>query len=552
MKTNLFISFCLLLSLNSYCQDTIVFELVANINQEEEWNGDGSSFPHSLTVVGDKVFFSAQKEQDYRQLFVLTAATDTVEEIVLNNYHSGIANQVQFCAYQDGVVFTGNAGYGNFNYEPWFSDGTASGTYQIKDLYPGEDSGGGGGNYIVYNGIVYFGATVLLGSELYHTDLTEQGTDMFMNIAQGSSYPHEFTIYNDILYFSAAESNLVGDELWRTDGTVQGTMMLKDLSTESGGGSPSRLIVFQDSLYFSAYGDGIGGELWVSDGTEAGTVVRADINLEPGVGSFPDAFTPYGNGLVFTATDSAHGRELWTMTNDSVYMIKDVWSDGDGLSYARFHEYNEVLYFRAKNSQFGDRIMYRTDGTDTGTYEVTTLDGESIEEPTSFANWNGHMVFIAENQFTENSQFWILYEDSVYPRRLFPDSIVGWSSVGQQNLVPFEGDLYFTSSLIDSLGSELYRLTSNISRINSLEEIALSLNLSIYPNPVTASFRIACNKKLKKAELRIYNMLGTEVYHSSVHANSNINLSPSWSNGTYLVQVVSDDFVAEQQLVILR
>ena len=171
------------------------------------------------------MFFSALKEQDRRQLYVYTAATDSIEEIVLNYSYNGVPNQVEFCAFQDGVVFTGN-GNGYFNFEPWFSDGTVEGTYQIKDLYPGE-SGAGGGGYIEYDGRVFFSANVLLGSELYVTDLTEQGTDMFMNIGQLSAYPHEFTIFNDLLFFSAEESNLVGEELWRTDGTPQGTMMVR-------------------------------------------------------------------------------------------------------------------------------------------------------------------------------------------------------------------------------------------------------------------------------------------------------------------------------------
>ena len=552
MKTYFIIAIGTLLSLASYCQDTIVYELAVNINQVQEWNGDGSSYPHSLMVVGDKLFFSAQKETDRRQLYVLSSSGD-LEEIILNYSHNGVPNQVQFCPFQDGVVFVGNNN-GYNNYEPWFSDGTADGTYMIKDLQQGESSSNPG-DFIAYDGRVFFEADVQWGWELYVTDLTQQGTDMFMNIGQGSSNPREFTIYNDILYFSAQESNLIGDELWRTDGTTQGTMMVKDLCTESSGGSPSRLIVFQDSLYFSAYADGIGGELWVSDGTEAGTVVRADINLEPGMGSFPDAFMPYGNGLVFTATDSSHGRELWTMTNDSVYMIKDVWPDGDGLSYARFHEYNDVLYFKAKTSQFGDRIMYRSDGTEAGTYEVTTWDAASIEEPSSFVNWNGDMIFIAENQNTENSQFWILDEDSIYPRRLFPDSVVGWSSVGQQNLVPFGDDLYFVSSLIDSLGSELYRLTTDPTVVSSVTENAVhnSSFLSIYPNPATETVNVVCSENLEDAKLLVYNMLGTEVYQTSVHQNAIINLDKSWPNGTYILRLVSTQFVSEQQqLVIMR
>src|SRR5207244_3151648 len=63
-------------------------------------------------------------------------------------------------------------------------------------------------------------------------------------------------------------------------------------------------------LYFSATDAAHGDELWRSDGTAAGTYLLKDIR--PGIGkSAPRSFTAVGGALFFAANDGADGFELW-------------------------------------------------------------------------------------------------------------------------------------------------------------------------------------------------------------------------------------------------
>src|SRR5450432_2005166 len=111
-----------------------------------------------------------------------------------------------------------------------------------------------------------------VGSEPWVTDGTAAGTFMLRDIVvgSGSSYPSLFTAVGSTVFFAAL--TYTGGELLKTDGTIGGTVPVKDFS-----GGINHLIALGGTLYFTA-DDGVHGiELWKSDGTEAGTVLAADI-----------------------------------------------------------------------------------------------------------------------------------------------------------------------------------------------------------------------------------------------------------------------------------
>lgn len=88
----------------------------------------------------------------------------------------------------------------------------------------------------------------------------------------GDSYPDFFAEYNGTLYFSARDGSN-GYELWTTDGTAAGTQMFKDINPGSGAGffiDPA-FTEYNGKLYFIAEDGSNGDELWVTDGTAAGT-----------------------------------------------------------------------------------------------------------------------------------------------------------------------------------------------------------------------------------------------------------------------------------------
>jgi ELWxxDGT repeat protein len=73
---------------------------------------------------------------------------------------------------------------------------------------------------------------------------------------------------------------------------------------------PSFLTDVNGVLFFSATDTAHGTELWMTDGTPAGTRLVADIYPGP-EGSYPNELTNVNGTLFFSADDGVHGMELW-------------------------------------------------------------------------------------------------------------------------------------------------------------------------------------------------------------------------------------------------
>src|SRR5690606_623563 len=118
------------------------------------------------------------------------------------------------------------------------------GTFMLKDLTCGAGSSSVAINnpygFFEYNGYVYFGARDWTnGFELYRTDGTQSGTQLFKEIcpanfggiACSGIDPLNFkpTILNGLMYFGAFTSD-IGFELWKTDGTSINTVAIGNVS----------------------------------------------------------------------------------------------------------------------------------------------------------------------------------------------------------------------------------------------------------------------------------------------------------------------------------
>jgi ELWxxDGT repeat protein len=158
------------------------------------------------------------------------------------------------------------------------------------------------------------------GWELWRTDGTAGGTYLVKDIrpGSGSSSPDNFAVFDDKLLFTA-DDGVFGRELWISDGTAAGTNMVKDIAPLGASSmlrtdvyATPRIIVANGIAWFMAH-DGVHGfELWRSDGTAAGTFLAADI--EPGPrSSWPEPMAVAGGRLYAAATTLANGKELWAL-----------------------------------------------------------------------------------------------------------------------------------------------------------------------------------------------------------------------------------------------
>jgi ELWxxDGT repeat protein len=219
--------------------------------------------------------------------------------------------------------------------EPWVTDGTAAGTFLLKDINLGS-SGSNPTSFFSVNGkVVFYATTPTNGSELWVTDGTSEGTTLLADINPGSGSAGvnalNFTTLGNKLLFTATNP-ATGIELWVTDGTPAGTQLLRDILPGPGSGAVQSkpLSILGNAAVFGADGD-----VWSTDGTPTGTVKIFDFNTATGnaVGAFTDSFYQ-ANGLVYftavtTTVTGVRQVELWVTdgTSGGTRSISNLGSD---------------------------------------------------------------------------------------------------------------------------------------------------------------------------------------------------------------------------------
>ncbi len=270
--------------------------------------------------------------------------------------------------------------------ELWVTDGTAEGTYMVKDIVPGTSTSDV--SYLTrFNDKVVFSAyTDDYGIELWISDGTEEGTYMVKDINEvGDSSPVGFTQVNENQFIFAAytfESSYYGSEaqrwLWVSDGTEEGTQLIKECKMMYPGQDNNAerwapYVRVGRKVFFKADDiDGtMGGELWVTDGTTEGTIFLKDINIEETtLGTADSALDHFANfyneKLFFKAWTLDSGNEPWASdgTPEGTYQIYDSnptfaesgIGNGGNLTMVGAEPYDGKYYFRSEDVDIGTEL----------------------------------------------------------------------------------------------------------------------------------------------------------------------------------------------------
>lgn len=333
--------------------------------------------------------------------------TQKVSTIVNGSYYYNYVSDKPSIVVDDKLYFSlsGN----NLGIELWVCDGTAAGTYMLKDIV----AGSGGSNP---ESFVKVGSQVLFlanNHRLWRTDGTGAGTVEVSSTIAGSSYywAYELVPFNNQLYFSVyfgtnnvkfyksdgltvteVVSNFEDTKevsktdnaifmitqkgsnynLWKSDGTSAGTQKIKTVATspnylEFRMNSGKTKCYFYTYYYINGNFENI-GEHWVSDGTDSGTKKIKELNPTFSVGSQFAPLKTIGDNYCFSAYDDVNGFEVWKSdgTSQGTKLIKNINVAKGGALPKQFVALGNTVFFSADDIKHG-RELWTTGGTQNST-----------------------------------------------------------------------------------------------------------------------------------------------------------------------------------------
>jgi ELWxxDGT repeat protein len=321
--------------------------LVSDLNTSFVPNAMSSS-PRFFAAAGANVFFAGSNDTAGSELFKTDGTTvELVKDIVPGIGGSGPAYIIPLTA--DTVVFSAfDSANGR---ELWKSDGTATGTVLVKDIYIGGLSSSAQPVAAMSGRVFLLASSTGQLRDVWSTDGTDSGTRRLCDCPEATG----FNILGSSMYFYS------GSTLWRSDGTPEGTSAVRTDPTIRA------LTAAGTHLFFAGWDSAHGYELWISDGTADGTILLKDIN--PGAGNAFNtlssfSFVPVGSSIVFFAYDPVNAWSFWRSdgTVDGTFPYK---------SFATASNTIPPLLSRAGGlAFFSSDGLWRTDGTAPGTFKL--------------------------------------------------------------------------------------------------------------------------------------------------------------------------------------
>lgn len=360
-------------------------------------------------------------------IFAMTACAMAQNPALVTEIHSSTDESVGIMNCRgvlNGVVyFNGNDGSGQ---ELWRTDGTASGTYRVKDVPGTATAGGIQGGIFTRNGHLYFNVSDGVdGADPWISDGTEAGTFALTSQSRKkmSKFVENYVALGSnvyfIYYFIEIKPNMTTNvlyELWGTDGTQGGTSMVTSSCDWI------QDIVSNGNLLFMHAKDSYGLEPWRSDGSDAGTYMILDI-CQPGPvscgsnyaattlrQSFYDSHKyplTIGNTFYFSKGDQHVGEELWRSdgTAGGTISLTDI-NPGNGHACPQFlTEANGILYFTADDGIHGMELYKYPLPNGPATLVKDIVPGGGASEPIWLTPINEILYFSAWTE-TGGRELW--------------------------------------------------------------------------------------------------------------------------------------------------
>ena len=350
--------------------------------------------PAYLTVAGVSLFFIAGNETGTADALWLWRSDGTAEgTYALKNLEIGFSGSSFplsfFSPFGRGVVFLVHErerdGWGL-----WFSDGSRAGTRQIAPL-PGRFNPAnlpGDFNWPRATdepGTHYFTWRL----RLWATDGTAAGTRPVETpiVPCGGSWAR---LGRQVIY--AGEVGRENCEPWVSDDTRQGTRRLRDVVAGDATSFPGEFVAVGNRVYFTAFDEAGRRILWKTDGTTRGTVPVRAAGGGRGLGK-AQILATVGSRLYFTASDGAHGRELWRTdgTPESTSLVADLSPGRADTQFATGVGRGRQVFFVASPQGGETGGLFVTEGTEESTVRLADAGDSAVALSGGRVYFVGHL-----------------------------------------------------------------------------------------------------------------------------------------------------------------
>ncbi len=473
----------------------------------------------------------------------------------------------------DNIIISGNKIYffatdGINGKEPWVSDGTLAGTHLLKNIHPTTVD-----NNFETSSVRFLSADATkaffiandgtTGYELWVTDGTEAGTNLVLDIFQGSNGSQiqvaPSAIGNNIkdgkLYFFAlngsGSSTINGIEPWVSDGTPSGTFMLKDINSSPFNGSTGtayskHFIEYNGKMYFYAIGSTAASfAIYETDGTTEGTVLFKSLERV-------DEFIVKDNLLYFTCVN---GPSVWTSdgTLNGTNQIATIPNGQlNNVSTCQMTIANNELFFRVISSSVGSELFKLNSSNqlinvkDIWSGSSNGVNSNIFQDRKILQVYDNKVWFLGTDGSSAGAmQVWNSDGTTDGTVSLTPLSGGGWAGGNGNNYNLFATSFgVFIIYVHPQTGGELYFYTNNPLDNPSFEGNSAVV---VYPNPSNGNFTIQVPDGFIGSNAIIYNLFGQSIKAFSIDdANQNVNLE----NGVYLLQIQKGNQVFTKKIVI--
>ncbi|MGL4630087.1 MAG: ELWxxDGT repeat protein [Leadbetterella sp.] len=368
--------------------------------------------------------------------------------------------------------------------ELWRTDGTAQGTYMVKDLNPGLGDGVRGDlNQVAFNGLLYFsGYSPIYGEELWKTDGTEIGTVLVKDINPGTSnsFISKFTVSGNTFFFTAFTPSF-GAELWKSNGTTSGTSIVNDITPGSTSSSITEIIACSDLQYdyvfFTVNSPSYQG-LWYTVGlgtnptrigsTEGVSNLFFNSRIAPNTDYIFDIYFKRPNGAIGKYNINSN------YTSDIANVANSAYQP-----FSVFGNLNGYLYFSGYTSMYGQEL-WQSQGTDDDTYHFANINNSPTNgnsNPYGFTYCNNALYFSAYSS-TTGRELWKT-DGTVAGTILIADIVAGSSDSNPYNLKAIGNKLYFMMYEPSNFITKLYCYDTSTSSLTLLQT---------YPYPIYTNF----------------------------------------------------------------